>query len=143
MLQKLQILAKLNEELKDYNKDYQYTKHLIENNIRRASKFWQEVNVQKEFFLARAELELEEKSKAQLVDSRWLSDWSLECTYLKDGESFIKVYEDWNYFLDVNKIKDEEEESSYNVGEFIRRFWDLLPSGKAKQNKIDYFKALA
>lgn len=115
MLQKLQILAKLNEELKDYNKDYNYTKHLIENNIRRASKFGQEVNVQKEFFLAKAELELEEKSKAQLVDSRWLSDGSLECTYLKDGESFIKVYEDGNYFLDVNKIKDEEEEDSYNV----------------------------
>lgn len=74
MLNKLQVLAKLNEDLKEFNPDYQYTKHLIENNIRMVSKWGQEVNQEKEFNIIHTEYELEKRKKAKLVDSRWLSD---------------------------------------------------------------------
>lgn len=74
MLNKLQVLAKLNEDLKEFNPDYQYTKHLIENNIRMVSKRGQEVNQEKEFNIIHTEYELEKRKKAKLVDSRWLSD---------------------------------------------------------------------
>ena len=82
MLNKLQVLAKLNEELKDCNPDYQYTKHLIENNIRRVAKRGQEVNQEKEFNIIHTQKELESRKKAKMVDSRWLSDGTLEVTFI-------------------------------------------------------------
>lgn len=82
MLNKLQILAKLNEELKEFNPDYQYTKHLIENNIRRVAKRGQEVNQEKEFNIIHTEYELESRKKSKLFGSRWLSDGSLECEFI-------------------------------------------------------------
>ena len=73
-LLKLQKLAKLNEDLKEFNPDYQYTKHLIENNIRMVSKRGQEVNQEKEYNLIHTEHELASRKKARLLNSRWLSD---------------------------------------------------------------------
>lgn len=82
MLTKLQKLAKLNEDLKEFNPDYAYTKHLVENNIRRVAKRGQEVNQEKEFNIIHTEYELEKRKKAKLLNSRWLSDGTLECEFI-------------------------------------------------------------
>lgn len=113
MLNKLQVLAKLNEELKEFNPDYQYTKHLIENNIRRVAKWGQEVNQEKEFNIIRTEYELEKRKKAKLLNSRWLSDGTLECEFIdRDGECFTKIYQEDDIFARRQEEREEKVKAS-------------------------------
>ena len=143
MLNKLQVLAKLNEDLKEFNPDYQYTKHLIENNIRRVSKRGQEVNQEKEFNIIHTEYEMESRKKAKLLNSRWLSDGTLECEYVdRDGEHFTKVYQDDSIF---NKRQEEREEKIkaekvYDDKAFIL-FGGLIPTW-FNQEKANAFNSL-
>ena len=143
MLQKLQILAKLNEELKEFNPDYQYTKHLIENNIRRVSKRGQEVNVQKEFNIIHTQKELESRKKAKMVDSRWLSDGTLEVTFIDvNWETFVKIYDEDNIF---NRREEERKQKSkadeYYDNKAFSIFGGLTPTGYNK-SKADAFNSL-
>lgn len=113
MLNKLQVLAKLNEELKEFNPDYQYTKHLIENNIRRVAKWGQPVNQEKEFNIIRTEYELEKRKKAKLLNSRWLSDGTLECEFIdRDGECFTKIYQEDDIFAKRQEEREEKIKAS-------------------------------
>lgn len=113
MLNKLQVLAKLNEDLKEFNPDYQYTKHLIENNIRRVAKWGQEVNQEKEFNIIRTEYELEKRKKAKLLNSRWLSDGTLECEFIdRDGECFTKIYQEDDIFARRQEEREEKIKAS-------------------------------
>jgi hypothetical protein len=80
--QKLAILAKLNEDLREFNPDYEETKKLISQNQEKLLESEEEINVQKEWNLMRLEMKLEERKKARLIDSRWLSDGSLECQFI-------------------------------------------------------------
>lgn len=115
---KLQKLAKLNEDLKEYNPDYLYTKHLAENNIRMAAKRGQEVNAKREFDLAVLEHDLENSKKAKLTYSRRLSDGSLECEFIgADGEYFTRVYSEDDFFCKKSlKYKEKiEKQKEYDV----------------------------
>lgn len=113
MLNKLQVLAKLNEDLKEFNPDYQYTKHLIENNIRRVAKWGQEVNQEKEFNIIRTGYELEKRKKAKLLNSRWLSDGTLECEFIdRDGECFTKIYQEDDIFARRQEEREEKIKAS-------------------------------
>lgn len=131
MLNKLQVLAKLNEELKEFNPDYQYTKHLIENNIRRVAKRWQPVNQEKEFNIIHTEYELEKRKKAKLVDSRWLSDWTLECQFIDvNWENFTKIYQEDDIFAKRQEEREEKIKADrvYEDKAFVI-FWWLTPTG--------------
>ena len=136
-LLKLQKLAKLNEELKEFNKDYAYTKHLIENNIRMASKRWQEVNQEKEFNLIHTEYELEKRKKARLVDSRWLSDGTLEATFIDSNwETFYKVYNEDDFFATRQREREESvKQDEYRVNQAFQKFDFLTPKWSSQKNK--------
>lgn len=136
---KLQKLAKLNEDLKEYNPNYLYTKHLVENNIRMAAKRGQEVNAKREFDLAVLEHDLENSKKAKLTYSRRLSDGSLECEFIgADWEYFTRVYSEDDFFCKKSlEYKEKvEKQKEYDVIAF-QKFWDIqyitTPSKKAKE----------
>lgn len=131
MLNKLQVLAKLNEDLKEFNPDYQYTKHLIENNIRMVSKWGQEVNQEKEFNIIHTEYELEKRKKAKLVDSRWLSDWTLECQFIDvNWENFTKIYQEDDIFARRQEEREEKiKASKYFEDKAFTIFGGLIPTG--------------
>lgn len=128
MLTKLQKLAKLNEDLKEFNPDYAYTKHLVENNIRRVAKRGQEVNQEKEFNIIHTEYELEKRKKAKLLNSRWLSDGTLECEFIdRDGECFTKIYQEDDFFARRQADREEQMKEQQRIDdEAFRRFGDLL-----------------
>ena len=142
-LLKLQKLAKLNEDLKEFNPDYQYTKHLIENNIRMVSKWGQEVNQEKEFNIIHTEKELESRKKAKLLNSRWLSDGSLECEFLStEWEVFTKLYWEDDIFARRQQEREEKiKEQEFFQGEAVRKFGHLFLI-KSHQNKKEKFAAL-
>lgn len=143
MLNKLQVLAKLNEELKEFNPDYQYTKHLIENNIRRVAKRWQPVNQEKEFNIIRTEYELEKRKKAKLLNSRWLSDGTLECEFIdRDGECFTKIYQEDDIFAKRQEEREEKiKASKYFEDKAFAIFWWLNPTWY-NQEKAKAFESL-
>lgn len=147
MLNKLQVLAKLNEDLKDFNPDYQYTKHLIENNIRRVAKRGQEVNVEKEYNIIHTEHELEKRKKARLTSSRWLSDWTLECEFLDvNGETFTKIYQEDDFFATRQEEREQKiKASKYFEDKAFTIFWWLNPTGynKEKEKAFDCLRATA
>ena len=142
-LLKLQKLAKLNEDLKEFNPDYQYTKHLSENNIRRASKRGQEINQEKEFNIIRAEHELNSRKKARLVNSRWLSDWTLECEFISsEWETFFKIYNEDDIFARRQEEREEKiKQKVKNENETWLRFGDYLPKW-VNQKKKSFFESL-
>ena len=148
--EKLAILAKLNDDLKCYQDEDEYleTKRLIEKN--------QELLLQDEVKLEeysekvnkklREEFEKEcseELDKAKYLNSRWLSDGSLEVDYLSvDGEVFTKVYQDDNIFAKRQAEREEKkQESIYLQWEAVRKFWHLFLI-KSHQNKKEKFAAL-
>lgn len=135
--QKLAILAKLNEDLKEFNPDYEETKKLISQNQEKLLENEEEINVQKEWNLMRLEMKLEERKKARLIDSRWLSDGSLECQFIdKEGESFTKLYNEDDFFSRRQKEREEKESIKiYNSQEEFRRFGYLFPTGVKREKK--------
>lgn len=135
--QKLAILAKLNEDLKEFNPDYEETKKLISQNQEKLLENEEEINVQKEWNLMRLEMKLEERKKARLIDSRWLSDGSLECQFIdKEGESFTKLYNEDDFFSRRQKEREEKESIKiYNSQEEFRRFGYLFPTGFKTEKK--------
>lgn len=143
MLNKLQLLAKLNEDLKDFNPDYQYTKHLIENNIRRVAKWGQEVNQEKEFNIIHTEYELEKRKKAKLMQSRWLSDWTLECEFLDvNWETFTKIYQEDDFFATRQEERENQiKQKTKNEEKSFLLFGDLLPKWTSKK-KVAFFQSL-
>jgi len=130
-LLKLQKLAKLNEDLKEFNPNYQYIKHLSENNIRRASKWGQEINQEKEFNIIHTEYELEKRKKAKLLNSRWLSDGTLECEFIdRDWECFTKIYQEDDIFARRQEEREEKMKASkYFEDKAFAIFWGLNPTG--------------
>lgn len=143
MLNKLQILAKLNEELKEFNPDYQYTKHLIENNIRRVAKRWQPVNQEKEFNIIHTEYELESRKKAKLLNSRWLSDGTFECEFVdRNWEHFTKIYDGDSYITKKQEERKEKAiENEYFDNKSFAIFWWLIPTWY-NQEKAKAFESL-
>lgn len=145
MLTKLQVLSNLNEDLKDFNPDYAYTKNLIANNIRRVSKRGQEVNQGKEFNIIRTEHEIESRKKARLTISRWLSDGSLLCEFIDvNWETFTKIYSEDNFFAQRQKEREEKiKESKHFEDMAFSVFWWLTPTGydKEKAKAFDWLRA--
>lgn len=137
------MLAKLNEDLKEFNPDYQHTKHLIENNIRMASKWGQEINQEKEFNIIRTEHELNSRKKAKLLNSRWLSDGSLECEFVSaEWEVFTKLYWDDNIFAKRQAEREEQKAEKIALQEKADRVFGGLYLKICHQDKKEKFAAL-
>jgi hypothetical protein len=98
--EKLQILASLNEDLKEFQdeEDYNFTKNLIEQNQKSLMSFEKKIEKHSEEVNQKLWEEFQEEctsepEQAKLTYSRRLSDGSLECEFLSpDGETFTKVY---------------------------------------------------
>lgn len=137
------MLAKLNEDLKEFNPDYQHTKHLIENNIRMASKWGQEINQEKEFNIIRTEHELNSRKKAKLLNSRWLSDGSLECEFVSaEWKVFTKLYWDDNIFAKRQAEREEQKAEKIALQEKADRVFGGLYLKICHQDKKEKFAAL-
>lgn len=135
--EKLAILAKLNEDLREFNPDYEETKKLISQNQEKLLESEEEINVQKEWNLMRLEMKLEERKKARLIDSRWLSDGSLECQFIdKEWESFTRLYNEDDFFSRRQKEREEKMAAiNHNAEEEFRRFGYLFPTGVKREKK--------
>lgn len=148
--EKLAILAKLNDDLKCYQSEDEYleTKKLIEKN--------QELLLQNEVKLEsysekvnkklREEFEKEcseELDKAKYLNSRWLSDGSLEVDYLSvDGEVFTKVYQDDNIFAKRQAEREEQKAEKIALQEKADRVFGGLYLKICHQDKKEKFAAL-
>lgn len=142
---KLQKLAKLNEDLKDFNPDYLYTKHLAENNIRMAAKRGQEVNAKREFDLAVLEHDLEKSKQARLTYSRRLSDGSLECEFIgADWEYFTKIYtwDDMFWKKSIEYKEKIEKQKEFDTIAF-QKFWDIQYITTPRKKAKEFWMALA
>lgn len=80
---RMAVLAQMNEDLKEFNPDYYKTKNLIRHNtiqMLKTEKDEPRNEMLRVFKLAEKEV-FKKHQKAQLIDSRWLSDGSLECVF--------------------------------------------------------------
>lgn len=80
---RMAVLAQMNEDLKEFNPDYYKTKNLIRHNtiqMLKTEKDEPRNEMLRVFKLAEKEV-FKKHQKAQLIDSRRLSDGSLECVF--------------------------------------------------------------
>lgn len=148
--EKLEILERLNEDLKDYNDDYEITKNLIEKNRELLLKAEQKIEEQSEITNQKLWDEFceectRDEDKAQLIDSRWLSDWSLECTFRAvDWELFTKLYSEDNIFAKKQMERDDEMKIKKEYDEIaFRKFGDLMYITTPKKKSKNFWMALA
>ena len=152
--EKLAILARLNEDLKEFQDEesYKETKRLIEENEKillenevKIEDYSEKVNeaLRNEFT---KECQEDEESKAKLTFSRWLSDGSLECEFIDiNWETFTKVYQEDDIFARRQEEREEQKKAKIqNEEETFRRFWNLLPkgSGEKTKSKLNFFESL-
>lgn len=148
--EKLAALARLNEDLKEFQDEesYKETKDLIAKNFEvmlnyevKNEDYNEKVN-QKVWEELEEEMN-EEKEKAKLTSSRWLSDGTLECEYLTpDWETFTKVYQEDDFFARRQEEREEKiKESAYRENQAFTKFGGLLlPT--VHQEKLKQFGAL-
>lgn len=148
--EKLEILERLNEDLKDYNGDYKITKDLIEKNRELLLKAEQKIEEQSEITNQKLWDEFceectRDEDKAQLIDSRWLSDWSLECVFRAvDWELFTKLYSEDNIFTKKQMERDDEMKIKKEYDEIaFRKFGDLMYITTPKKKSKNFWMALA
>ena len=148
--EKLQILSKLNEDLKEYQseEDYQLIKYLISQNQKtllgvekKIEKHSEEVNQKlREEFQEECTKESEE---SRLTYSRRLSDGSLECEFLSPNwETFVKVYSEDDFFCRKSIKYKEEVEKQKEMDEVAYQKFGSLLFAVAHPQKIEKFKAL-
>jgi len=120
------VLAQMNEDLKEFNPDYYKTKNLIRHNtiqMLKTEKDEPRNEMLRVFKLAEKEV-FKKHQKAQLIDSRRLSDGSLECVFkCEDWEIFTQNYsekmnedyEDWTREKSNEyKTRIENEKQKFN-----------------------------
>lgn len=148
--EKLQILASLNEDLKEFQdeEDYNFTKNLIEQNQKSLMSFEKKIEKHSEEVNQKLWEEFQEEctsepEQAKLTYSRRLSDGSLECEFLSpDGETFTKVYwEDEFFSRKSREYKDRMEEQKAIDNITFQKFGGLMFS-IAHPQKLEKFKAL-
>ena len=52
--------------------------------------------------------------KARLVDKEYISGGQLQLTFMKDGETFTKLYEEGSYEYNKNKKREDKIEAEHN-----------------------------
>lgn len=109
------VLAQLNEDLKDYNEDYYRVKNMIRHNTIKLLKQEKEEprNAMLRVFKLAEKEAIKNYEKSILIDRRWLSDWSLECTYKAP---------DWTIWVDV--VQENTSDYEYEGNREKSKAWD-------------------
>lgn len=152
LYEKQAIFARLTEDLKDYmdKDDYIQTKNLIASNMELLLKEEQKIEdrseeINKKLWDEFCEECTRDEEKAQLVSSRWLSDWSLECVFRAvDWELFTKLYSEDNIFAKKQMERDEEMKKQKEFDDIaFRKFGDLMYITAPSKSKKEFWMALA